>query len=297
MTEHSHGSLVEAWYSKSLALGRLGRFQEALECSSRAIELKPDDAMAWYNKGVALVGLKRNEEAKSALEQATRLGSPQARQALEMLRNQSLGVNVPATALTPERKAKLEEKNRQEKLAVTNEASANFEGARRCRGAVIKIATELYGEDDWRVTDARLDLQDRDQRSRMSSGNRELREESQRLNDQSNALWREKPEQALLRAQEAMQIRERVLGKEHRDYVESLTNVARLHKFMGNYSRAEDLYKEAVEVSEKILGKNHPDYAESLKNLAGLYYVMGESDKADSLREEASKITIPSDHP
>ena len=94
-----------------------------------------------------------------------------------------------------------------------------------------------------------------------------------------------------------MEIRERVLGKEHRDCVESLSNVARLHKTMGEFSRAEHLYKEALKVSEKILGKNHPDYVESLKNLAGLYYVMGESDKADSLREKASKIAIPSEDP
>ena len=94
-----------------------------------------------------------------------------------------------------------------------------------------------------------------------------------------------------------MQIRERVLGKEHRAYVESLSDVARLHKTMGEFSRAEDRYAEVLKVREKILGKNHPDYVESLKNLAGLYYVMGESDKADSLREKASKITIPSEDP
>ena len=169
--------------------------------------------------------------------------------------------------------------------------------SRRCRVAVIKIATEIYGEDHWRVTDARLNLEDLDQRSRMSSENRELLEESQRLSDRSNALWREKPRQALLRAQEAMEIRERVLGKENRDYVESLSIVARLHKTMEEFSRAEARYTEAVTASERILGKTHPGYAEGLKNLAGLYYVMGDSDKADSLREKASKITIPSEDP
>ncbi len=40
-----------------------------------------------------------------------------------------------------------------------------------------------------------------------------LIKESEWLNDQSIELWREKPEQALLRAQEAMEIRGRVLGK------------------------------------------------------------------------------------
>ena len=66
--------------------------------------------------------------------------------------------------------------------------------------------------------------------------------------------------------------------------------MARIHKTIGEFSRAEDRYAEVLKVREKILGKNHPDYVESLKNLAGLYYVMGDSEKADSLRKEASKI-------
>ena len=60
--------------------------------------------------------------------------------------NQSLGVNVRGTALTPEQKEKLEERNRYVERAVTNEASANFEEARRCRSEALKIVTELYGE-------------------------------------------------------------------------------------------------------------------------------------------------------
>ncbi len=291
------GSTPEAWSNKGAALAQSGQFEEALECYDRAIELKPDDAGAWNNKGIALYSLERYEEAKSALEQATRLGSPQARQLLKRLGNQSLGVNVRGTALTPEQKEKLEEKNRQEKLAGKYEAGSNFAEALRCRREALRIVTELYGQDDWRVTDARLDLEDLNKRSRMSSEKRESLEESQRLNDQSNELWREEPEEALPIAQKAMVIRGEILGKENRDYVESLTNVAMLHKILGDFARAKELYTEALTVREKILGKNHPDYVDSLKKLAGIYSRLEEHDKAHALFEEASKITIPPDHP
>ncbi len=199
--------------------------------------------------------------------------------------------------MTSQQKDKLEERKRYAELARTYEAGSNFAEALRCRREALKIVTELYGENHLRVTDARLDLEDLEARSRMSSENRELLEESQRLNDQSIELWREKPEQALSLAQKAMETRGNILGKENRDYVESLSRVARLHKIMGEFPRAEARYTEALTAREKTLGKNHPDYARSLKNLSGLYYVMGESDKADSLRKKASKITIPSEDP
>ena len=199
--------------------------------------------------------------------------------------------------MTSQQREKLEERNRYAELAGKYEAGSNFAEALRCRREALRIATELYGQDDWRVTDARLDLEDLNKRSRMSSEKRESLEESQRLNDRSNALWREEPEEALPMAQTAMKNRGEILGRESRDYVESLTHVAMLYKTLENLSRARELYTEALTVREKILGKNHPDYVDSLKKLSGLYSRMGESDKAHALFEEASKISIPSDHP
>jgi tetratricopeptide (TPR) repeat protein len=59
---------AEAWNNKSAALGRLGRFEEALHASNKAIELKPWFAVAWCNKGAALGWLGLNEEAIEAYE-------------------------------------------------------------------------------------------------------------------------------------------------------------------------------------------------------------------------------------
>ena len=65
--------LAVAWFNKGAMLDRLGRYDEALESFEKAIELKPDLAEAWYNKGVALERLGRSEEALEAYERAIEL--------------------------------------------------------------------------------------------------------------------------------------------------------------------------------------------------------------------------------
>ena len=55
------------------------------------------------------------------------------------------------------------------------------------------------------------------------------------------------------------------------DTASSLNNLALLYKDMGDYAKAEPLYKEALEIRQKVLGQEHPDTALSLNNLAALY--------------------------
>ena len=52
---------------------------------------------------------------------------------------------------------------------------------------------------------------------------------------------------------------------------------------MGDYAKAEPLYKEALEIRQKVLGREHPDTATSLNNLAELYEAMGDYAKAEPL--------------
>ena len=67
---------------------------------------------------------------------------------------------------------------------------------------------------------------------------------------------------------EALQIREKVFGKEYPDYATSLGNLANCNYYLGNYSEAIRLSTEALNIYEKILGKEHPNYATLLNNLA-----------------------------
>jgi len=58
------------WVIKGFSLGTLGKYQEAIECYDRAIEINPRYAEAWSNKGNALSGLGRHEEAIECYDRA-----------------------------------------------------------------------------------------------------------------------------------------------------------------------------------------------------------------------------------
>ena len=90
--------------------------------------------------------------------------------------------------------------------------------------------------------------------------------------------------------QEALRIRQKVLGPEHPDTATSLNNLAALYRDMGEYAKAEPLFQEALRIWQKVLGPEHPDTAPSLNNLAGLYRAMGEYAKAEPLYQEALQI-------
>jgi Flp pilus assembly protein TadD len=60
-------------HNKGVALGQLGRFEEALQAYERAVELEPDNADRHHSKGVALERLGRFEAALEACERAVEL--------------------------------------------------------------------------------------------------------------------------------------------------------------------------------------------------------------------------------
>src|SRR6202790_1229752 len=82
---------------------------------------------------------------------------------------------------------------------------------------------------------------------------------------------------------EALEIRQKVLGRDHPDTAQSLNNLAGLYKATGDYAKAEPLYKEALEIYQKVLGREHPDTATSLNNLALLELDLGQIQEAKRL--------------
>ena len=90
--------------------------------------------------------------------------------------------------------------------------------------------------------------------------------------------------------QEALRIRQKVLGPEHPEVATSLNNLAALYNAMGEYAKAEPLYQEALRICQKVFGPDHPDTAISLSSLAWLYNAMGEYAKAEPLDQEALRI-------
>ena len=59
-----------AWYLRGITLGQLGRYEDAVASSDRAIAIKPDHDSPWYNRGNALVNLGRYEDAVASSDKA-----------------------------------------------------------------------------------------------------------------------------------------------------------------------------------------------------------------------------------
>ncbi|NEQ39182.1 MAG: tetratricopeptide repeat protein [Okeania sp. SIO3I5] len=99
---------------------------------------------------------------------------------------------------------------------------------------------------------------------------------------------------------EALEMKKRLLGKEHPDVANSLNDLATLYYFQGRYTEAEPLFLEALEMKKRLLGKEHPDVANSLNNLAALYSDQGRHTEAEPLFLQALEMTkrlLGTEHP
>jgi len=116
-------------------------------------------------------------------------------------------------------------------------------------------------------------------------------EEAERLHQQIIQLYQQGQYQAAIPlAQQALAIRERLLGTDHPAVATSLNNLASLYQDMGNYVAAEPLYQRSLDIWEKALGPDHPSVATSLNNLASLYQDMGNYAAAEPLHQRSLAI-------
>lgn len=97
----------------------------------------------------------------------------------------------------------------------------------------------------------------------------------------------------------ALELREKVLGKDHVDVAMSLTNLGLVYWDLGRYADAEPIYLRALAIYERNLGPNDSQVAIGLHNLAGLYLYQGRLAEAEPLFKRAlviSETTLGPDH-
>lgn len=58
---------ADVWYNKGLSLGYLGRYEEEIACYDKALGIDPHDADARYNNGLAEISLVSGFEAMFAI--------------------------------------------------------------------------------------------------------------------------------------------------------------------------------------------------------------------------------------
>ena len=100
--------------------------------------------------------------------------------------------------------------------------------------------------------------------------------------------------------QEALAMRQRLLGAAHPDVATSLNNLANLYYSQRRYAVAEPLLQEALAMQKWLLGPEHPHVATSLNGLAALCYFQGRYEAAELLLQEAlamQKRLLGLEHP
>jgi hypothetical protein len=116
-------------------------------------------------------------------------------------------------------------------------------------------------------------------------------EQVYRLNLQIGQLYQQgRDQQALGLAVQARDLIRQHVGEDHPYYADSLDNLARVYRDMGNYATAEPLFRQALEIRRCALGEGHPDYADSLDNLAAVSIATGRATEAFGLMEQAVHI-------
>jgi len=116
-------------------------------------------------------------------------------------------------------------------------------------------------------------------------------EEARRLSEESRNLRQKgKYDQALLLAERALAIREKVLGPGHPAVADSLHALAVLYDNKGDYAKAEPPNLRALAIRENALGPDHVDVAKTLNNLAWIYGIRQDYAKAESFYRRALVI-------
>ncbi len=88
----------------------------------------------------------------------------------------------------------------------------------------------------------------------------------------------------------ALEVRERVLGREHPHTLQSVNNLAALLESKGDYEGAEQLFRRALETCERVLGREHPHTLTSVNNFAALLENKGDYKGAEPLYRRALEI-------
>ena len=84
----------------------------------------------------------------------------------------------------------------------------------------------------------------------------------------------------------ALEIRRRLLGDEHPQTLDAITNTGVLLRMQGNHKDAEPLYQEALETRRRVLGENHPDTITAASNMGVLLQHQGRLQEAEPLLRE-----------
>ena len=190
-----------------------------------------------------------------------------------------------------------------EQIGQMHDAREDFTAARKAREEMLAIRMKMHGADDWRVTDARLAMEDVGLLEKLPVEDRKALKEAVRADQQARQLFQaNRFGEALKLTEHAQSVREQILGPEHQETARALNNLGVLYRAQGRFpARPSPLFQRAApKIREKVFGPNHPQTATSVNDLAWLFYLQANYTAAERLYQRALKINqeiFGPDHP
>jgi len=167
----------------------------------------------------------------------------------------------------------------------------DFAAAKAAQQEALDVLSKGYGKSHWKVTDARMTLEDVERRAGMTPDQKQKWTNADRLNSEAFALYQaNRFGEALESVRRAAALLKEVLGELHPAYATSLNNLASVLESQGDYAAARLLYEKALGIYKKVLGERHPAHATSLNSLAVLLSKQGDYAAARPLLEQAVAI-------
>jgi nucleoside phosphorylase/tetratricopeptide (TPR) repeat protein len=105
---------------------------------------------------------------------------------------------------------------------------------------------------------------------------------------------------AELEYRRAIQLEEKLLGKDNPDTLIGINSLAYILSSQGRHEEAEQMYREVLKEREKTLGKDHPDILTSMNSLALILFNLGKHKDAMQMHQQILKQrekTLGKDHP
>ncbi|RYP19951.1 hypothetical protein DL767_009563 [Monosporascus sp. MG133] len=88
----------------------------------------------------------------------------------------------------------------------------------------------------------------------------------------------------------AVELGEKVLGREHPDTLARMNSLAAVLYNLGEYEEAKQMHRQILELKEKVLGREHPETLISMDNLALSLYSQGKYDEAEQMHRQTLKL-------
>ncbi|KAK3383706.1 hypothetical protein B0T24DRAFT_645911 [Lasiosphaeria ovina] len=99
-----------------------------------------------------------------------------------------------------------------------------------------------------------------------------------------------KYEEAEQMYRQALELNEKVLGREHPSTLDSMNNLGLVLGSQGKYEEAEQIHRQALELYEKVLGREHPSTLDSMNNLGLVLGSQGKYEEAEKMHRQALEL-------